>query len=141
MNFRQATSADINAMMKIRNLVSENKLSDPTKVTTQMYLDYLDKLGRGWVCEDDNKVVGFCYADKVNQSIWALFLDPGYEGMGIGKQLLQLAVDYLFSLGAERISLFTEANTHADRFYQAMGWQRGDVNDNGEVEFSLTAIE
>ncbi len=140
MNYRQATSADINAMMKIRNSVNENKLSDPTKVSTQMYLDYLDKLGRGWVCEIENRVVGFCYADKVNHSIWALFIDSSVEGMGIGKQLLKMAVDYLMELGASEIKLTTEANTHADRFYQAMGWHRGEVNDDGEVTFWLKSL-
>jgi GNAT superfamily N-acetyltransferase len=98
--------------------------------------DYLDKLGRGWVCEIDGRVVGFSYAAKADYSIWALFVLPEFEGRGIGKQLLKLAVDWLFDIGAERVSLSTEANTRADRFYLAQGWRRGEMKDEVEVKFT-----
>jgi hypothetical protein len=31
-------------------------------------LDYLDKLGRGWVGELDGRIVGFSYADRQDNS-------------------------------------------------------------------------
>lgn len=45
--FRPATVADIPAMSRIRLAVTENVLSDPSRVTEQMYRDYLEPLGRG----------------------------------------------------------------------------------------------
>jgi hypothetical protein len=78
--FRQANRSDIPAMSRIRLSVAENVLSDPSRVTAQMYEDFLEKSGRGWVAEDKGEIVAFCYADKENASIWALFVCPGHEG-------------------------------------------------------------
>lgn len=132
---RRACSADIPAMSAIRLSVRENVLSDPARVTLQMYEDYLETDGRGWVAEVDG-VVAFCYADRHNASIWALFVSPGMEGRGLGKALLALAVDWLFELGHERVRLGTTPATRADRFYQAQGWTRMP-GQGAEVEFLL----
>ncbi|HEX7983205.1 MAG TPA: GNAT family N-acetyltransferase, partial [Duganella sp.] len=94
-------------MSTIRLSVKENVLSDPSRVTEQMYRDYLDLLGRGWVVEVDGKVVGFSYADKTDASIWALFVAQDYEGRGIAKRLLNAAVDWLFALGHDSVHLST----------------------------------
>jgi GNAT superfamily N-acetyltransferase len=137
LRFREATISDISAMADIRLLVKENVLSNPARVTLKMYQDYLDLLGRGWVCEIDGKVVGFSYAAKEDSSIWALFVLPEYEGRGVGKGLLKLAVAWLFSLGNETVKLGTSANTRADRFYAAQGWIRGEMKDDIEVGYRL----
>jgi GNAT superfamily N-acetyltransferase len=126
--FRRATSADIPAMSRIRLCVTENTLSDPTRITHEMYEDFLDKAGRGWVAENDGEILAFCYADKVNASIWALFVSPGHEGCGLGQSLLKLAVDWLFQIGHDCIHLTTGANTRADRFYSEQGWTRAPVS-------------
>lgn len=136
-NFRQATTRDISAMSKIRLSVKENTLSNPARITEQMYEDYLACLGRGWVAEVGGEVVAFCYADKVNSSIWALFVFPEYEGQGLAKRLLKLAVDWLFELGKDCVRLSTTANTRADRFYTAQGWTREDENAK-DVRYTLT---
>lgn len=99
--------------------------------------DYLGPSGRGWVCEIGGKVVGFSYAAKEDASIWALFVLPEYEGRGVGKGLLQLAVDWLFASGSDEVKLGTEANTRADRFYKAQGWTRGGMKNDAEVWFRL----
>lgn len=136
-NFRQALPSDIDAMSAIRLAVKENVLSDPSRITEQMYRDYLDLLGRGWVAEVDDKVVGFCYADKNDGSIWALFISPGYEGRGIAKRLLAGAVDWLFELGHESVHLSTSKDTRADKFYIAQGWTRSVLNER-DAGFRLT---
>ncbi|CAN7258937.1 GNAT family N-acetyltransferase [Massilia sp. LjRoot122] len=133
---RRACSADIPAMSAIRLSVRENVLSDPSRVTLQMYEDYLEKDGRGWVAEVDGAVAAFCYADRHAASIWALFVSPGFEGRGLGKALLALAVDWLFELGHARVRLGTTPATRADRFYQAQGWTRMP-GQGAEVEFLL----
>jgi GNAT superfamily N-acetyltransferase len=89
-----------------------------------MYVAFLEELGRGWVAEGSQKIVGFCYADKEDASIWALFVSPGHEGQGIGQSLLKTAVDWLFDMGHQTVHLSTGANTRADRFYAAEGWMR-----------------
>lgn len=129
---------DIPAMSRIRLSVNENVLSDPARVTEQMYSDYLSILGRGWVAESDGQVVGFCYAERENSSIWALFIAPENEGQGLAKRLLKLAVDWLFELGKESVELSTGVNTRADRFYAAQGWARGQVERDKDVRFTLS---
>lgn len=115
-NFRQATTDDIAAMSAIRLSVKENALSDPSRITGQMYYDYLELLGRGWVAEIDRNVVGFCYACKDTSSIWALFVSPQHEGKGIARHLLALAVDWLFGQGNDSVALTTSVSTRAERF-------------------------
>jgi GNAT superfamily N-acetyltransferase len=134
--FRQAGSADIPAMSRIRLSVTENVLSDPSRVTGQMYEDYLERTGRGWVAEIEGRVAAFCYADKHDGSIWALFVHPDYEGRGLAKHLLGLAADWIFALGHASARLDTGANTRADRFYARQGWERRVVSD-AKVEYTL----
>lgn len=123
-------------MSRIRLSVTENVLSDPSRVTARMYEEYLAAAGRGWVAEIDGAVAAFCYADKNDGSIWALFVAPSYEGQGLAKELLSLAVNWIFDVGHPVARLDTGANTRADRFYAMQGWQRRPV-DELKVEYAL----
>ncbi len=135
--FREATVEDFPALSEVRLSVRENVLSDPSKVTREMYVAYLSGAGKGWVCEVGGEVVGFSVASMADASIWALFVRPGFEGRGIGGKLLRLATDWLFEMGAPSVSLSTEAGTRADSFYEARGWRRGEARPGGEVSFTL----
>ena len=135
--FREAVLADIPAMSVIRLAVTENRLSDPSRITRAMYVDYLDRLGKSWVCETDGVIAGFACADKHDASVWALFVDPGHEGLGIGKRLLALLADYLFALGHDKIVLSTSADTRADVFYASQGWERGKMKNDVDVQYAL----
>lgn len=136
LHFRQALPRDIAAMSAIRLSVRENTLSDPGRITPQMYLDYLARLGRGWVAEVDGVIAGFCYAHREDASIWALFIAPEHEGRGLARQLLALAVDWLFGHGHASVRLSTGAGTRADRFYALQGWIR-ERTDGSEVFYML----
>lgn len=125
-------------MSAIRLAVTENRLRDPSRITIGMYEDYLERLGKTWVCEADGAVAGFAAADRTDGSIWALFVDPAREGLGIGKRLLALMSGYLFGQGHDRIVLSTGADTRADVFYAAQGWERGKMKDDVEVQYSLS---
>jgi len=136
--YRRAERADIPAMSAIRLAVTENVLSDPGRITAAMYEDYLDRSGRGWVAEIDDTIVAFCYADSIDGSIWALFVQPGWEGQGLARYLLGLAVEWLFATGHKSVALTTAAGTRADRFYAAQGWRRLGLCDDGRnVEYVL----
>lgn len=137
MNFREARVEDIPALFEVRLSVRENVLSDPRKVTREMCVDYLGESGKGWLCEIEGEVVGFCIASMKDASIWALFVKPSHEGRGIGKRLLRLATDWLFEMNVESIVLSTDAHTRADRFYEEQGWQRGEMRPDGEVCYQL----
>ncbi len=126
-------------MSTIRLVVRENVLSDPSRITPQMYEDYLDLLGRGWVAEIDGVIAGFCYANKTDASIWALFMSPEYEGRGLARQLLMMAVEWLFELGHEIVRLSTGSGTRADRFYAAQGWTLERIKGNDSYYLLVNA--
>lgn len=137
MNFREARIEDIPALSEVRWSVKENVLTDPRRVTREMYVAYLGESGKGWLCEIEGEVVGFSVACAADASIWALFVKPSHEGRGIGKRLLRLATDWLFEMHAESIALSTEAHTRAAKFYERQGWQRVESKPDGEVCYRL----
>lgn len=140
LQFRVAGSDDIAAMSKIRLAVTENVLSDPAKVTPQMYRDYMETLGRAWVCEADGNVVGFCYAVKADASIWALFIDQAFEGSGIATRLLDMACQWLLEVGKFSATLSTTPGTRAERFYIARGWQQSEPAQENHVCFTKNLV-
>jgi GNAT superfamily N-acetyltransferase len=137
MIFRQASNDDIAGMQEVRLSVHENMISDPNLLPPDMYARYINEIGRGWVCEVNGGIVGFCIACLQDASVWALFVRPDRAGRGIGKRLLNTAVEWLFSSGVPVITLSTMIDTRAERFYEKQGWARGQLKANGEVEFSL----
>jgi len=139
LTFRQASVHDIPAMSRIRLSVNENRLRDPTRITPRMYADFLERDGRGWVALADGEIVAFSYADRIDGSIWALFVDPRFEGQGLGKQLLSLATDWLFSLGFRRVTLSTGTHTRAAQFYTGLGWRLASLSA-GDSVFVLDSL-
>lgn len=136
--YRRAIGADIPAMSRIRLAVTENRLRDPGRVTLAMYEDFLNRDGRGWVAQIDGETVAFSYANRIDGSIWALFVDPAHEGKGLARELLALSVNWLFSLGVEQVTLETGAGTRAERFYARQGWRR-TATHGGDLTYSLAS--
>jgi GNAT superfamily N-acetyltransferase len=135
---RQANTADVPAMHRVRLAVRENTLSDPARITEEDYLAALDELGRTWVVETDGEIAAFATGYRAG-SIWALFVHPDHEGCGYGKALLAKVVDWLWSLGHQRIWLSTASGTRAQRFYVAQGWQLRDAVSGGDIRLELDA--
>lgn len=48
-----------------------------------------------WVWEEDGHIHGFSAADVRDGTIFALFVDPASEGRGIGRALVEAALDRL----------------------------------------------
>ena len=140
MQIRIASEADIGEMHRIRMNVRENRLLDPTRVQPDHYRSLLREDGRGWVGELEGRIVGFAIADRTRASVWALFVDPPFEGQGIGRALHDQMLEWLFATGAERIQLGTEPDTRAERFYRAASWRYVDT-DQGEARFELSRQE
>lgn len=128
MIFREATLADIPRLAEVRLSVKENRLSNPALITTDDYREYLLNRGKGWLCEIDTTVVGFAIVDLIDNNVWALFLQPGYEGKGIGKKLHDDMLDWYFSQTSKSIWLSTGTGTRAENFYKKAGWREGDIS-------------
>ncbi len=138
MTIRVAVLADVAAMHRVRLAVTENALSSPTRITPEQYQQMLERDGRGWVFEENGRVVGFAVADDVRRNVWALFVDPAYEGRGIGRALHDVMMRWLFEVGSQPVWLGTAPGTRAERFYDAAGWERTGRLDNGEIRFEMT---
>ena len=57
--------------------------------------------------------------------IWALYVSPSAWGQGLGRTLIQQAMDELATLGFESISLWVlSANHRGRKFYESCGFER-----------------
>jgi GNAT superfamily N-acetyltransferase len=138
MIFREATITDIPQIQRVRHSVKENILSNPALVTDQDCANFITIRGKGWVCEIEKRIMGFAIVDLKESNIWALFLEPEYEGKGIGKKLHQLMMDWYFSQTKKTVWLGTSPNTRAEKFYPKMGWKAVGFVNKGEVKFEMT---
>jgi ribosomal protein S18 acetylase RimI-like enzyme len=137
MIIREAVTADIPQIQIVRNLVKENPLPDPSLVTDADCKDYLTNRGKGWVCEIENKIVGFSIISVKDNNVWALFIQPGYERQGIGRLLHDKMMNWYFTQTNETVWLGTAPGTRAEKFYEAAGWTRTGIRPNGEVRFEM----
>lgn len=77
---------------------------------------------------EDGKVVGFfCYSVNLDSNEGMLkfvMVDPAQRGKGLGKEMLQLAVEYAFNISktdAVHLNVFPE-NTRAKKCYESVGF-------------------
>lgn len=141
MQYREATIEDVKQIQEVRNSVKENVLSDPSLVTDEDCIDYITRRGKGWVCENDEKIVGFAIADLQEHNIWALFLRPEAENKGIGKALHNLMLDWYFSQTGETVWLSTAPRSRAEGFYRKMGWEEVGLYGKGEIKFEMSSAK
>jgi GNAT superfamily N-acetyltransferase len=124
-------------MQRIRLAVTENRLQDPARATTEKYREMLGERGKGWVFEDDaGVIVGFGIADALSRSFWALFVHPVSERRGVGRALHDAMVEWLFAIDNRPIWLTTEPHTRAAGFYAAAGWLPQPSPVPGELCFA-----
>jgi ribosomal protein S18 acetylase RimI-like enzyme len=70
------------------------------------------------------RLVGFarCTGDGVvDATIWDVAVHPLYQGVGLGKALMDYVLEELNGMGVERVSLFADPGVVG--FYEAQGWQ------------------
>jgi GNAT superfamily N-acetyltransferase len=137
MILREATTADIKPIMKVRFSVKENVLSNPALVTEADCAEFMFERGKGWVCEVNGMVVGFSIADLKDNNIWALFLEPEFEKRGIGKKLHDIMINWYFTQTDKTVWLGTSPNTRAEGFYRKSGWQEVGMHGK-EIKFEMT---
>lgn len=138
MQLRLASVADFPEMHRVRMSVRENRLSNPASVQLRDYEYILERNGRAWVVEIGTRIVGFAVADIARLNVWALFVDPEAEGRGIGRQLHDAMMGWMFSEGVDEVWLTTAPGTRAERFYLAARWRYAGVEPSGEVRFVMT---
>lgn len=138
MIIREATIDDIRQIQVVRNAVKENTLSDPNLVTDKDCEEFIIGRGKGWVSENNGRIVGFAIADLKDNNIWALFLHPEFEKQGIGRQLHDTMLNWYFSQTKYKVWLGTAPSTRAEQFYRKRGWTAVGTHGKGEIKFEMT---
>ena len=82
-----------------------------------------------WVALEETGIIGFCIVKQDDQEnfLQALYVLPGFQSQGVGKRLLQTALDWL---GSEKEVVLNVAsyNEKAIAFYRAFGFvSKGSV--------------
>lgn len=138
MIIREARVEDIQQIQVVRNSVKENTLSNPDLVTDKDCEEFMTERGKGWVCEIDEKITGFSIVDLKENNIWALFVNPDFEKMGIGKKLHDMMLDWYFKQTKENVWLGTSPNTRAEIFYRKSGWNEIGMHGKNEIKLEMT---
>jgi putative acetyltransferase len=91
--------------------------------------------GAFWVAYDGSRLLGTCGLYPVAPNVYELrkmYLRPGARGLGLGKQLLDVALRWAREHGATHVVLDTiEKMTGAIAFYEAHGFVRDDTQIRG----------
>lgn len=142
MILREATQDDVPAILKIRRMAIENELRSP--LTQAMLTKALQKNCKAFVAEHTGEVIAFVLANKPEKEVWGLFVLEPFQGKGIGKALLDLAVDWLWQqrygwlrAKAKKLKVSTQQGSRAEGFYQHCGWQLSSKLGDQEVEYTL----
>jgi GNAT superfamily N-acetyltransferase len=126
---RVAVPADIGACVDLRGRTRENAVSAErlaaAGITAAPWADDV-RTGRlsGHVCLDADTLAGYCFGDRTSGEVVVLALLPAYEGLGIGRRLLDLVVEDLARGGHRRLFLGCAADpkTRSHGFYRRLGW-------------------
>ena len=76
----------------------------------EFYKNYNPEIDRVWICEHDNRMVGFLLLMHRENSVAQLrffFIEPEYRGIGLGKKLMELYMDFLREKGYMSSYLWT----------------------------------
>jgi ribosomal protein S18 acetylase RimI-like enzyme len=138
--FREMTATDINAAFKIRTAAVENaltiqQLEEDYDLTPETLAAAMQDSAKGWVCEVENRVVGFAMVDSDEGELTVLAVLAEYEGIGIGTRLLAAAESSLIEQGHEEIWLVTtpDPTFRAYNLYKSQGWTpTGEMFDGDE---------
>jgi len=87
----------------------------------------------------ENRIVGFAIVDLVDHNVWALFIQPGFEGKGIGRKLHNDMLNWNFEKTDATIWSGTAPGTRAEKFYRTAGWKEVGTHGKGEMKFEMTA--
>lgn len=95
-----------------------------------------------FVAHEDIRSVGFVFVGPSGDDdhrgsgtgqVFSIHVDPPRRGSGIGKRLLDHALDFFRSVGYSEVTLWVVAdNSQARQFYEARGW-RVDGSQRKEI--------
>ncbi|MDQ3020835.1 MAG: GNAT family N-acetyltransferase [Bacteroidota bacterium] len=81
----------------------------------EFFQNYNHLNNRAWICEHDRKIVGFLLLMKRDYSAQLRYfiLLPEYRGIGLGKKLIDLFMEFLLECGYKHAYLWTTNELHS----------------------------
>ncbi len=154
---RRATPADLHVIGRLGALlVEEHHGFDPrrflaaSRATAEGYASFIstqleDPDVAVLVADDRGEVIGYAYAAVEGYDYMALrgpagvlhdvIVDPRYRGQGVGRLLLEAALEFLSSRGVPRVVLSTaEQNEAAQRLFASTGFRRTMIEMTHELD-------
>ncbi|MEJ6007783.1 RidA family protein [Paucibacter sp. AS339] len=139
---RLAEVKDIGAMFHVRshtrdNAISAARLAELGITAASIQQQMLTANYRAWVWEEQGAVLAFCAADASTAEVLVLAVLAGQEGRGIGRALLQQALQYLQAQSSQTPWLMAgrDARLRSHGFYRQLEWQAsGRVDEHGDEE-------
>jgi ribosomal protein S18 acetylase RimI-like enzyme len=143
MIFRQIESKDISELLKVRVSTRENTMTmealADVGITPESTIEALSVNVAGWLCEVSGNIVGFSMGDKNTGELLIVAVLPEYENRGIGRRLMELVQDWLFSHRHEEIWLLEnpDPNVRAYGFYRKLCWVPAGSHESGHQILKL----
>ncbi|WP_395607961.1 GNAT family N-acetyltransferase [Pseudomonas sp. B22129] len=140
MLIRVATEDDVDTLFAIRTSVQQNHLSREQLaglgITPQVLAEGIREAPCVWIAEVDGQPAAFSMADLAQGEVFAMFVRPAYEGLGLGRQLMAVTEAALFERH-ETLFLITDGREEirANGFYRRLGWALEDRVDGDDVRY------
>jgi GNAT superfamily N-acetyltransferase len=142
---RVATPGDLDALFDVRastreNAIPRERLAELGITPASLGDAMAAGTWRAWVVESEGQVIAFSAADRVEGEMSVIAVRNGFEGLGLGRSLLDAAVAWLVENGCERPWMWAVADPalRAPGFYRSQGWApTGRRNEYGDEELVL----
>ena len=107
----------------------------------EFYRLYNAEKDRVWVCEDNNKIVGFLllmHRGDRGAQLRYFYLEPEYRGIGLGKELMRLFMDFLQAKDYKSAYLWTTSEQiAAATLYERYGFKLTEEKESDAFGKSL----
>ena len=149
--YRPALPSDIDECIDIRGKTRENSISAlhlaALGITSEIWGESV-KSGvlLGFICCFKGQTVGYCFGERGSGEVLVLALLPDFEGLGLGRRLLDLVVQALINAGNTRLFLSCSADpgSRSYGFYRRLGWRTtNQIDQNGDeiLEYQTGATD
>jgi len=121
---------------QFQNILTEENWSRlKTHVTNETLFPDLLKTSKGFVCEQENEIIGMAFLvpkgnpTEIFEQDWSYIrmvgVHPNFAGNGIGKKLTQMCIDFAKSSDEKVIALHTSEYMNAARhIYESLGFKQ-----------------
>lgn len=107
----------------------------------EFYKSYDPARDRVWICEHGEKIIGFLllmHRENNAAQLRYFYLEPAYRGIGLGKKLMTLYLDFLLKCGYTSCYLLTtHEQTAAAALYRSHGFKLAEEKESTAFSKSL----